>query len=1014
MKRIRPLLITTALVASALLATGAATPGVDRASAPGSAAVGTVGSSAAAATGVPQPGKWQQYVNSPASRTIKPTAVVHALDRAGIITGAPANALATDGKSVRLTSTGGRSGSPLLTVDLGQDVGGLADVRVLAASDPRPSLRACFSESQNYLALTDAQNSGEGAIAPGCDTANIFNGFPGVGYTYDSDSHLLDLPATLPGTASDKVLRGGFRYLTLFLDSPGWVDVDAVTVNFTAAPGQTDLRNYPGHFLSSDDTLNKIWYAGAYTTQLDTGPANSAKSWPYVTGEADSSDAVVPGADPTKEVIYDGGKRDRIVWQGDLAVQGPVTYLSTNDKSAVENSLASLASQQLADGFMPAESLVGDHNTGEERTYGEYVTWFVNNMEQNWMYTGDKAFLTTWWPAVTKAMAWLESVRLQDPQGLISFAAVNSCGHYGYTDCGHETYLNALYVRNLQQAADLAKVMGDNASAATYTARSTTVSNAINVQLWDPVAGAYRYSRETPNSYPQDANATAVLTGVATGARASSALAYLRSHTWSTLGSLTVPVDNAPSSLPAFYAPLPSGFEVDARLTQAGTDPLVGQSAEQLMTTFWGWMLQQDPGTTFWEHVRPDGTPNLSQFSSLAHGWAAGPTVSLTQGVLGLRPTSGGYATWLARPTPGSLTWAEGTVPTPQGNLDAHWDHTRSGFTLQLTAPKKTSGSVQVPTFGDSVRVTVDGRTVWDGKRGTATVQGGYVTVNGVGAGKHTVVVTPTSPVRTTVSLIASSDQSSVAPGSTVHLTATLTGRAAGTLTGRLAVTGPAGWVISPATTGVDVTSDGRVVSRTVDVYAYVSPQAASGSPTVKLTFSGSGATAVASVPFTLQRSTIIYDFESGTQGWTAGTGVTSLATVGSFANGPGRPEQGAAALEAIGAGIAADSPRTVSVTPSSPLDLSGATTLALAMDSYGGAPGATGYAGTIVVTGTDGRTAQITAPISPDSWTTLTLDLSGFAGRSSVASISASMNAVGSSQIWQPRFQIDDVRTVG
>jgi hypothetical protein len=29
----------------------------------------------------------------------------------------------------------------------------------------------------------------------------------------------------------------------------------------------------------------------------------------------------VPHADPGKEVIFDGAKRDRVVWQGDLAVQ---------------------------------------------------------------------------------------------------------------------------------------------------------------------------------------------------------------------------------------------------------------------------------------------------------------------------------------------------------------------------------------------------------------------------------------------------------------------------------------------------------------------------------------------------------------------------------------------------------------------------------------------------------------------------------------------------------------------
>ena len=134
-------------------------------------------------------------------------------------------------------------------------------------------------------------------------------------------------------------------------------------------------------------------------------------------GEADHADAQVPGADPGQEVIFDGAKRDRIVWQGDLAVQAPVTYLRTDDVRAVDNSLSSLASQQLPDGYMPAESLVGQHNQDEIRTYGEYVTWFVNNHYEHWLYTGDRAISTKWWPPLTKAMAWLESERAQDRTG---------------------------------------------------------------------------------------------------------------------------------------------------------------------------------------------------------------------------------------------------------------------------------------------------------------------------------------------------------------------------------------------------------------------------------------------------------------------------------------------------------------------------------------------------------------------------------------------------------------------
>ena len=55
-------------------------------------------------------------------------------------------------------------------------------------------------------------------------------------------------------------------------------------------------------------------------------------------------------------------------------------------------------------------------------------------------------------------MAWLEASATTP--GLIAFAASGSCGHYGYSDCGHETYVNALYKRNLDELATLARALG--------------------------------------------------------------------------------------------------------------------------------------------------------------------------------------------------------------------------------------------------------------------------------------------------------------------------------------------------------------------------------------------------------------------------------------------------------------------------------------------------------------------------------------------------------------------------
>ena len=691
----------------------------------------------------PHPGDWRPYVLAPAGHSVVPARVLSATARGGAIQGDPTAVLGGRAKPVRLVSDGDRTRSPLLTLDFGKDVGGKIRIHVAGASATPPQLHVCFSESQQFAATAPTADSGEAAQAPGCDTANIWNGYPGQPYTYDSDSHTFTLDtAELPATLTDAQLRGGFRYATLFLDGPGWVDLGAVSLDFDAAPQQPSPAAYQGWFLSSDDRLNKIWYAGAYTVQLDTWMSDTAKSWPYAPGEADHADSQVPHADPAEEVVFDGAKRDRIVWQGDLAVQAPVTYLSTDDTGAVDNSLSSLAAQQLPDGYMPAESLVGPHNQDEIRTYGEYVTWFVHNEYEHWLYTGDRSYLDQVWPALTRATAWLESVRAQDPQGLIAFGAVNSCGHYGYSDCGHETYVNALYVRNLQEMAVMATAQDDQASAGVYATRATAVKQAVNDELWDPAVGAYRLSREIPTAYPQDANAAAALTGVADQQQARSAMDYLRGTSWSTYGALTVAPSTPNAAITPFYEPLPSGFEASARLGLADPSGAQQTAGLDLIRTFWGHQLAGDPGGTFWEKADLSGQPGIAQFTSLAHGWAAGPTVSLTNQVLGVRPTAAGFSSYTVAPTPGDLTWAQGRVPTPHGAISASWRSTHGSFVLTTDAPRGTSGRLAVPTGGRAVRVVLDGRTVWDGSGAVggahATSDGVNVSVSGVPAGHHT------------------------------------------------------------------------------------------------------------------------------------------------------------------------------------------------------------------------------------------------------------------------------------
>lgn len=115
--------------------------------------------------------------------------------------------------------------------------------------------------------------------------------------------------------------------------------------------------------------------------------------------------------------------------------------------------------------------------------------------------------------------------------------------------------------------------------------------------------------------------------------------------------------------------------------------------AMKVISDFWGAMIDLG-ATTFWEDFNidwlkedvapidglvPPGKKDIhGDFGaycykgfrhSLCHGWASGPTAWLSANVLGVKIIEPGYKVIRVEPHLGDLQWAEGTVPTPYGEI---------------------------------------------------------------------------------------------------------------------------------------------------------------------------------------------------------------------------------------------------------------------------------------------------------------------------------------------------------
>jgi hypothetical protein len=617
---------------------------------------------------------WRSYVETPSSAIVTPVRIVRV---SGDVAGAQA-LLHPDGHQTATMSYSQGGAKPEIVLDFGKEVGGVPHFDVGAFSGS-PVLEADYSEQLAHL--TDGTESAQG-------------------FTRSGDPRRADqFPISSNGALTSPYgIQGGERYIRLTLSSPGTVALHSAAIDFTA------YREPPrGYFLSSDDLLNRIWYAGAYTLNLTE----------LLPGTID-----LPGAQYENPAILDGAKRDRAIWSGDLAVAGPTTYY-TSDPEYMRASLQALGDHPASVAVFPVPTTGAEQQPGPLpgqcspatsggtgcTTYSAtYSMVFVPELYDYYLFTGDMTFLRREWAAVQRQMAW--DAQQVDSSGL--FAVTQATGwdwNVGQTS-GELSYVNGVYYQALTDAANLAEVLGDP-SASTYRAQAAKLRGAVNAQLWNAKLGIYDASTSERGVPVQDANVYPVLTGIAPIERGRLVMQTVAHALASRYGTLNVP-SPPPTQYTQTISPYMGSLELAADF-EVGRPDL----ALALMRTEWGYMVRSDPGGTTWEKIHPDGT--LLGMDSAAHAWGSGPTWELSRYVLGAAPAAPGFGRWSVAPQPGNLAWAEGSVPTPHGALDVHWQRgvRGRGFTLAVNPPRGTSGEVAVPLLGANRTITRDGKVVW-------------------------------------------------------------------------------------------------------------------------------------------------------------------------------------------------------------------------------------------------------------------------------------------------------------
>ncbi|KAI8635637.1 glycoside hydrolase family 78 protein [Xylariaceae sp. FL1651] len=609
-------------------------------------------------------GEWDANNFAPASRNVIPS-IVYDLASGQEIAAWPDT----------LTISSNQSG---VYLDFGKEVGGIVTIEyTISSASGNGALGLAFSEAKDWVGRNSDSSNGNYQRPDGA----IYSNFSSPGdYTY-----------VMPlGN-----LRGGFRYMTLFLLSENAsAKISNVSLELSFQPTWSNLRAYHGYFHSSDALLNRIWYSGAYTLQLNAINPTTGRARPFPTTAWLNNGLLGPG----DTINVDGAKRDRTVWPGDMGVAGPASFYSTGDLKSLKNSLQTLYNNQADSGLLP---FAGPplNATGSDT----YHMWTMIGLYNYVLFSGDVGFLRLNWDGYIRAMDFILS-EIDHNVGLVNIT--NNANDWGrFNSSSYLAAAQMLAYRTMTTGATLAIWIGDTTDLnTTWLQIAANIKDSVNEKLWDPKVGAFKdnYGASDTGLHPQDGNSLAIVLGLVdgTGDQGQAISSWLTKN-WTPIGPES-------PELPGEVSPFISSFEVQAHFL--ARQP---QRALDLIRTSWGWYLNNENGTqsTMIEGYLTDGTfgyrhdagyeENYS-YTSHAHGWSTGPVTALSEHAMGLSITGLEGETCRFAPQLGDLTMVQGGFTTRLGKYFAvlQVNESTKCILIEVHVPDKACMQVILPPGG--------------------------------------------------------------------------------------------------------------------------------------------------------------------------------------------------------------------------------------------------------------------------------------------------------------------------
>lgn len=498
----------------------------------------------------------------------------------------------------------GRSG---LILDFGKEIHGGIQITTSQSNRVTRKVRLRFGESVSET-CSDVIGDGTTGEAGGATNHHAMR----------------DFEITLPGYGSITVGNTGFRFVRIdLLDKDTFVTLKEIR----AVAVLRDVK-YLGSFRCNDERLNQIWETGAYTVHLCM-----------------------------QDYLWDGIKRDRMVWAGDMHPELMTINAVFGYNEVVPKTLDFLRDHTPLPKFMNG--------------IPSYSMWWIIMQHDWYMYQGRLDYLMAQKDYLLALLDQFEQYVDQNGMEKLENAGMRFMDwpSYDNKEAVHAG-LQALMVMTFDKGARLCRFLGEDKKLKEYTV----------------IADRMRRNVPDPNNSKQAASLLS-LAGLVNAIEANQEV---------------IGVDGA-KNFSTFF-----GFYMLQAQAKAGAYRVALDNIRQ----YWGAMLDLG-ATTFWEDFDLEEATNAAPIDkivpegmldyhhdtgdycyiglrrSLCHGWASGPTAWLSEYVLGVKVLEPGCRKIKLEPHLGNLQWVEGTFPTPQGVISLRYEKDDNGqLTKVVSAPE--------------------------------------------------------------------------------------------------------------------------------------------------------------------------------------------------------------------------------------------------------------------------------------------------------------------------------------